>query len=76
MLVRAPGRVNLIGEHTDYSNGYCLPMAIDRECRIRSTPNATNFVTAGSRQLEGRVVIAIETGRADPDSPPWGKFVA
>jgi galactokinase len=32
--VRAPGRVNLIGDHTDYNDGFVLPLAIDRECRV------------------------------------------
>ena len=74
--VRAPGRVNLIGEHTDYSGGYCLPVAIDRECRIHSEADESHVVTAHSAQLAGRVEVSIDDGSPHPDSPPWGTFVA
>ena len=44
LWVRAPGRVNLIGEHTDYSDGFCLPCAIDRETVIAIRPRTDNQV--------------------------------
>jgi galactokinase len=40
IAVRAPGRVNLIGDHTDYNDGFVLPLAIDRDCRV--TGHATD----------------------------------
>ncbi len=39
LLVRSPGRVNLIGEHTDYNNGFVLPAAINKEMIFAVAPN-------------------------------------
>jgi galactokinase len=39
-IARAPGRVNLIGEHTDYNDGFVFPVAIDREMIIAARPKA------------------------------------
>jgi len=44
VIARAPGRVNLIGEHTDYNDGYVLPAAIERETHIAAAPRADGRV--------------------------------
>ena len=70
---RAPGRVNLIGDHTDYNDGLVLPVAIDLECVVHATPRADDVVEvdwldgdAGSdRYVDALRAVLGEQGRAD-----------
>jgi galactokinase len=48
---RAPGRVNLIGEHTDYNLGLVLPVAIDLECCVATSPSNDGWLRVYSEQL-------------------------
>ncbi len=74
-LTRAPGRVNLIGDHTDYNDGFCLPMAIDRDCVVGATPGRAVRVRAESLDAEGRVDLPAR-GPSPTAETGWGRFVA
>ena len=52
-IAAAPGRVNVIGEHTDYNDGFVLPMAIDRYTVIAASPNGTDKITLRSAAGDG-----------------------
>jgi galactokinase len=44
-VARAPGRVNLLGEHVDYNDGFVLPAAIDRATYVAFSPASTDQTT-------------------------------
>ncbi|MDQ3129616.1 MAG: galactokinase [Acidobacteriota bacterium] len=61
-LFRAPGRVNLIGEHTDYNGGFVLPMAIDCETTVAAAVRDDRKICVRSINLD-------EAGEIDLDAP-------
>lgn len=76
-MVRAPGRVNLMGDHTDYADGFALPLAIDLETRVAFRPTTDGRVRMRSTAFEGTVDVPAD-GALDPATvdPPWGRLVA
>ncbi|HTL57974.1 MAG TPA: galactokinase [Candidatus Limnocylindrales bacterium] len=63
-LAAAPGRVNIIGEHTDYNDGYVFPMAIDRYTVIAAAP-----LSGEQRGIEIRSVVEKRPAVVDPNKP-------
>jgi galactokinase len=73
-LVRAPGRVNLIGEHTDYNDGFVLPVAIGLETWIAYVPSDDGRVTV---TLDGSgETMSFELDGIEPRRGAWIDYVA
>ncbi|MGB2820362.1 MAG: galactokinase family protein, partial [Phycisphaerae bacterium] len=72
-VVRAPGRVNLIGEHTDYNDGFVLPIAIERQTLAAYATRDDRTVTFRSAQAEGDAAIDLD-GEIAPGEPRWANY--
>ena len=69
LIVRAPGRVNLIGEHTDYNDGFVFPMAIDRAAWIALRPRSDAKVIATSLDFGETKEFDLASLKAAFDAP-------
>jgi galactokinase len=70
----APGRINLIGEHTDYNLGFALPIALPQRTVVTFTPDGGDEIAVASDRGEGSARIAL--GTVPGDVTGWAAYVA
>ena len=75
-IAAAPGRVNIIGEHTDYNDGFVFPMAIERYTVVAAAPNDSSVIAL--RSAAGQGVAAVDLDRPLGPGPKghWANYPA
>ena len=73
-LIRAPGRVNLIGEHTDYNDGFVLPCAIDFATHVAIAPNGSRSVRVYAADYNERDEFSLDAPIA-PSEKQWANYI-
>ena len=75
LVVRSPGRVNLIGEHTDYNDGWVLPAALDIGTDLAARPRSDGMLRFVAARLEGASDEAPVDDLRPDDGPEWTRYV-
>lgn len=73
-VIRAPGRVNLIGEHTDYNDGLVCPMAIEPEVLLACRAREDGTVRLASTAFTGQVVEFSIERKIERGEPTWANY--
>jgi galactokinase len=73
-IAAAPGRVNVIGEHTDYNDGFVLPMAIDRYAVMAADVSKSSAISIYDSQAKASAQIDI-SGKVTRGEPKWSNYV-
>ena len=73
-IVSAPGRVNLIGEHTDYNDGFVFPVAIDKYLHIAGSKRSDYQVHLHALDMDETCAFSLEAIE-DAKTPPWGNYL-
>ncbi len=73
LIARAPGRVNVIGEHTDYNDGFVLPAAIDKAIYIAGRLREDDLVTIHSLDFNTEATFTLARLR-DEKLPSWTRY--
>lgn len=74
LIIRSPGRINLIGEHTDYNDGFVMPAAIDKEILFAIAPSSNQQSEVYS--LKYKETAVLDTDDPKPvQSPTWANYL-
>ncbi|MDZ4809990.1 MAG: galactokinase [Bacteroidota bacterium] len=73
LVVRSPGRINLIGEHTDYNYGFVLPAAIDKAVYVAIEKNAGNIISLHS--VDFNESVEVELTNIKPAPGHWSTYI-
>jgi galactokinase len=74
-IVRAPGRVNLIGEHTDYNDGFVFPMAIEPEVRIACRAREDGLMRLASSAFPNQIAEFSIDKKIEQGKPAWANYM-